>query len=229
MANRECDRNLQPWQSAHGQSFYEAFTDWLLQLNVRSYSEPQRRMIWHNTIGLTQATRSKWHFPALPYVMETDENAARLLPTFSYDFAKRGGCWVFYNLRFRATWKCDPETGNIVVPTLSAWSDIMDTLSHYRQARGWPILRSPSYECLCDKDMCTLHLYPKTPLCTTTSANSAVLVRPRSILSLKSLEAHRVNLLQVPIWHRLIPTPIPFHAVSGSWSLRLTPPAYTSW
>ncbi|ETI20350.1 hypothetical protein G647_08384 [Cladophialophora carrionii CBS 160.54] len=163
MANPDCDRNLRPWESAHGQSFSEAFTDWLLQLSVRSYNEPQRRIIWHNTIGLTQTTRSKWHFPAHPYVGETDENAARLLPTFSYDFAKRGDRWIFYNFRFRATWKCDPETGNIVVPTLSAWSNIVDTLPHYRQAHGWPILPSPCYEGLYDKYICTWHLYPDAP------------------------------------------------------------------
>jgi hypothetical protein len=97
-------------------------------------------MIWHCLVGRNHTVRNSWHYPAMPYAFETLKNSARLLPTFIYSFKQRGDQWIVYDLYFSSVWKCDRATGNIIVPSLDAWSKISDNANHFRQAKEWPRL-----------------------------------------------------------------------------------------
>ncbi len=155
--------NLREWTSAPGVPFSDALSDYLLQLDVRNYNRAQRKMIWDNATQRQQARQAKWHGPTPPYDLETEENSARLCPTFTYNFNKRGDCWTFSNFRFSDTWKVDPDTGNIVLPNVHEWSKIMDKQNHYRQAQGWPLIVARCEKFLYGDGVCDCGQCPDAP------------------------------------------------------------------
>lgn len=154
--------NSRPWTSFPDQAFSEALTDYLLQVDAKTFDKKQKKMLWIS-LSSVNYRRSSWHGPALPYDFENEENHLRLLPAFTYQFKKRGDRWIFCNFRFEGKWKCDPETGNIVVPNAEEWSKIMDRSNHHRQAHGWPLEQTPCYRFLYSSGMCTCALCPNAP------------------------------------------------------------------
>ncbi|KAJ9614469.1 hypothetical protein H2200_002606 [Cladophialophora chaetospira] len=153
---------FQTWESSPGQAFREAETDFLFsQLDSQPWDKLQRQMIKYRI--MYQYRRHTWHYPAPPYDWETEENTDRLLPTFTYDFIKRGDRWIFYRFRFDGKWKCDPDTGNLVATSFKAWCSVLDKENHFRQQFGKPLLQSPCLRFLDDNGDCTCGACPNAP------------------------------------------------------------------